>query len=278
MKFDEDLASIHGYLCADGYVITNPKSQKHKYYYIGLRNTNTTLLKDFQKRFRRFFGIVPIITNEGRAKVQNKKIYEKLTEKYSYYSGEWSIPRLPKNLLGAWLCSYFDCDGWVVVRKAKDRRIGLDSINLSGLLEIKDVLFKKFRITSTVKKKKNRNIWCLNICGKDDLVRFSKNIGFLHPEKKAKLEKAINSYVNYTWSIPKTKKALFNFVLEKGNERKKRGQIRFYSIIKKNLINFKKALYFYKVKSRVSKRFTNGYGCHFYTLSIRITELDKLRR
>jgi len=29
---------LHAYLCADGYVIRNPKTQKHNYYYVGLRN------------------------------------------------------------------------------------------------------------------------------------------------------------------------------------------------------------------------------------------------
>lgn len=277
MKFNEDLASIHGYLCADGYVIRNPKSQEHKYYHIGLRNTNSVLLKDFQKKFKRFFGIVPIIKKDGRAKVQNKNIYKKLTESYNYYSDKWSIPKLPKKLAGAWLRSYFDCDGWVTVTKGKDRKIGLESINSSGLLQIKDILYKKFRITSTVKKKKNRNICRMYICGKDDLIKFSKNIGFLHPKKKAKLQEAINSYKNYVWSIPKTKKALFSFIREKGKERRERGQIRFYSIIRKNLINLNKALRSFNVESRVSKRFTNGYGSHFYTLSLRIKEVNKFK-
>ena len=74
MKFDTDLASVHGYLCADGYVIKNPETQKHKYYHIGLRNTNNILLEDFQKKFKKKFNIKPIITNEGRCKIQSKNI------------------------------------------------------------------------------------------------------------------------------------------------------------------------------------------------------------
>ncbi|MDO8553837.1 MAG: hypothetical protein Q7S22_03455 [Candidatus Micrarchaeota archaeon] len=111
MKFNEDLAAIHAYLCADGYVIKNPPSQKHKYYYIGLRNTNSVLLKDFQKRFFRFFGVSPIITKDGRAKLQNKRIYEILTKDYAYYSANWDFPKLKKALLKFWLRAYFDCDG-----------------------------------------------------------------------------------------------------------------------------------------------------------------------
>ena len=80
MKFNEDLTAIHAYLCADGYVIRNPTTQSHKYYYIGLRNTNLTLLMDSQERFYRFFGVKPIITKDGRARIQNKEIYQKLTK------------------------------------------------------------------------------------------------------------------------------------------------------------------------------------------------------
>ena len=74
MNFNKNLAAVHGYLCADGYVIRNPPNQRHKYYYIGFRNTNKILLKDFQAKFQAFFGLKPIITNEGRCKIQNKDI------------------------------------------------------------------------------------------------------------------------------------------------------------------------------------------------------------
>ena len=76
MKFDNNLASIHAYLCADGYVIRNPPTQKHKYYYIGLRNQNITLLRDFQNKFESTFSVKPIITKDvDRCKIQNKELY-----------------------------------------------------------------------------------------------------------------------------------------------------------------------------------------------------------
>jgi hypothetical protein len=53
MKFNNNLSAIHSYLCGDGYVIKNPKTQKHKYYHIGLRNTNQTLLRDFKKNSKK---------------------------------------------------------------------------------------------------------------------------------------------------------------------------------------------------------------------------------
>ena len=96
MKFTNNLAAIHGYLCGDGYVIRNPLTQSHKYYHIGFRNTNMVLLRDFQSKFFSEFGIKPIITNDGRCKIQNKKIYYILTKDFSYYSYEWELPKLSK--------------------------------------------------------------------------------------------------------------------------------------------------------------------------------------
>ena len=58
LKFNKDLAAVHAYLCADGYVIRNPKG-KSKYYYIGFRNMNTFLLDDFERRFFNYFKIKP---------------------------------------------------------------------------------------------------------------------------------------------------------------------------------------------------------------------------
>ena len=59
MKLDENLAAVHAYLCADGYVIKNSEAQKQKYYMIGFRNTNLILLKDFQDKFEKVFGVKP---------------------------------------------------------------------------------------------------------------------------------------------------------------------------------------------------------------------------
>lgn len=277
MRFDEDLAAIHAYLCADGYVVKNPTTQRHKYYYIGLRNTNMVLLKDFQTRFDRFFGTKPIITKDGRAKIQNKEIYERLTEHYVYYSANWIMPSLDKKLLAVWLRAYFDCDGWVAVVKAKNRNIGLESINQRGLSKIRSLLFKNFGIESTVKERKNKQIWSLSICGRDDIVAFANNIGFLHPKKRARLEEALASYINYEWIVPIDKSRIIQFIRTKGRFSRKRGQIRFNSIKKKNLIKFKAALIRWDIKSRLSNSFFNGSGNKYYTLSININELSKLR-
>ena len=119
MLFNKNLSAIHAYLCADGYVIKNPENQKHKYYYIGLRNNNIILLKDFQEKAKQEFKVNPIITNEGICKIQNKKLYYILTKHFSYYSSEWKLPNLNKENLKYWLRAFFDCEAWIIVKKAK---------------------------------------------------------------------------------------------------------------------------------------------------------------
>lgn len=193
MKFDENLAAIHGYLCGDGYVIKNPETQNHRYYHIGFRNTNLILLKDFQKRFKNFFDIKPRIYRNERSITQNKEIYYKLTKCFSFYSRKWEVPKLSKELLKFWLRAFFDCEAWVEVQKAKSRAIRLDSINKKGLYQIKKSLFL-FNVKSSIKIRKNKDIWRMNICGKENLLRFYKKINFLHPKKRIKLISALNSY------------------------------------------------------------------------------------
>ncbi len=193
MKFEENLAAIHGYLCGDGYVIKNPEHQKHKYYYIGFRNTNDILLKDFQQKFKAVFGLEPRII-EGRSILQNKEIYYILTKDFSYYSYEWKMPELSKEQVKSWLRAFFDCEGWVENQPRKSRLIGLECCNERGILQVKEELLK-LGIPSQLAKKKNRTIWRLTICGKENILNYQQEVGFLHPKKKQKLEEALASYL-----------------------------------------------------------------------------------
>ena len=276
MKFNQDLASIHAYLCADGYVIRNPITQKHKYYYIGLRNTNIILLKDFQNKFKQVFALMPIITNDGRCKIQNKNIFFQLTKDFSYYSDEWSLPKLSLEKLKCWLRSYYDCDGWVEVQKSKSRVIGLESINKNGLEQIKNSLLRFGIKASEVKKRKNRNIYCINICGKDNIIKFKENIDFLHPNKNKKLLEAINSYKTYEWTIPSKKEEFIEFINKQGRLRNDTKEFRFFSIIKDNLIRLKEKLIDYDINAKIYGPWKNNRGREYYCLSFNQKELIKL--
>jgi len=271
MKFNKNLAAIHGYLCGDGYVIRNSPAQKHKYYHIGLRNTNSVLLEDFQTKFENVFGIKPIITNEGRCRIQNKDIYFSLTKDFSYYSYEWKMPRLSKENLKFWLRAFFDCEGWVENQPKKSRLIGLECCNEKGIFQIKEALLK-LGINSEIQKKKNRVIWRLTICGKGNIILFQNLIGFLHPDKRQKLQKAINSFINYEWIIPDNKDELLNFILLKGKFRQSRKEFKILSINKQNLQKIRKALKEYKINSTLLGPWKSSTGSQYYCLKIREEE------
>jgi hypothetical protein len=278
MKFSSDLASIHGYLCSDGYVIRNPKQQKHKYYHIGFRNTDLTLLKDFQTKFNSVFGIKPTITkNKDRCKIQNKELTLKLIKEFgSFYSNDWKLPTLSKLHLKYWIRAYFDSDGWASVNKRKSRAVGLESINIRGLNQIQNVLKKTFLIKSTIYKHKKRNIWSLIICGKENINKFKNKIGFLHPKKRGKINDAINSYVDYNWKIPIKFKDFIEFIRDKGRVSYHRNEVRFNSKIQKNLIDLQNKLLKISIKSRLNGPWKNPYGSTWYCLSINIDNFNRI--
>ncbi|MFH1607840.1 MAG: LAGLIDADG family homing endonuclease [archaeon] len=280
MKFNENLTSIHSYLCADGYVIKNPKTQKQKYYYIGFRNTNLVLLKDFQKKFFNYFKIKPRLNIGERCIVQKKELYEKLTSKFgSFYSKEWVMPLLNDRLSKKWLRTFFDCEGWVFCKTHQNRHIGLDSVNEKGLNQIIKSL-NKLGIKTIKKVNKKRGIFRIFIYGKGNLIKFSKEIGFLHPDKKEKLDVLIKDFVEYKWSFPSKEKECELFVKDLLNKKvriKKPYYIRIVSKEEVNLNKLNQLLYkFYKINGKVNKRI-NGIGTIYYELNInRREDIQKL--
>lgn len=266
MKFDNNLAKIHAYLCGDGYVIKNPENQKHKYYVIGFRNTNLALLMDFQNCFYKYFKIKPKIYKNERSALHSKELYFLLTKEFgSFYSREWKAPKLSKKHLRSWLRAFYDSEGWVEIQKAKSRVIGLQSINENGIKSVQKNL-SKFKINSSLKYKENRKIWTLRISGLDDIKKFSKFIGFSHPNKSLKLKEAISSYINYYWNIPKDKKDLLNFIKLKGKIRDNGNQLKIHSIKLKNLLILKKLLKSYNVESKIHGPWKNQYDSINYYL------------
>ncbi len=257
LELHPDFAAIHGYLCGDGYVIMNPKSQKHKYYVIGFRNQNQTLLKDFQKRFRMIFGVSPKIRKDGRCVVNSKKIFYEISKEDSFYSDSWKLPKSSSKNMRFWLRSFFDCEAWVELDGRKNRRIGLDSINRKELLNIRGLL-SSFGIESRIRENKDRKTSRLQIFGKKNLIRFEKEIGFLHPEKKKKLGNVIKSYPEYEWHFPKENKDLIVFIEKTMRERarkKKPYYIRITSVLEKNLLELSSFLFnFFKIESSIYRR------------------------
>ena len=176
-----------------------------------------------------------------------------------------------------WLRAYFDCDGWVAVTKAKDRKIGLDSINKAGIIWIQKILRNEFGINSKVSKRNNRNIYTLRICGKDDLLKYNNKIGFLHPRKKEKLNEALESYEVLIWTIPEEKSMLANFVLSKAKLRRSHHQIRICSMHKRNLTRLLDLLKkLFGINGKVFGPWTNSYGSSYFCLSLKEDDMKKL--
>jgi intein/homing endonuclease len=270
MKFDENLAAVHGYLCSDGYVIRNPENQRHKYYVIALRNTNIVLLEDFQNRFEKYFGVKPAIRN-GRCIINSKPIYIKLIDKFgSFYSYEWKIPELDRNLITFWLRAFFDCEGWVEINGRKSRMVCAESVNLKGLEQVKRSLLT-LGIKSRIKPKKSGSIFRLLIFGKENVKQFGSAVGFLHPQKREKLLGLISSYPDYVWSFPCDEEENMIFVksvmLSKARP-KPPYSIRITSNKKENLVKLSEHITKYSGVTPKINSYRNGYGTEYSELSV----------
>lgn len=273
MKFDEDLASVHAYLCSDGYVIKS-RNTKYKYFNIGFRNTNLVLLKDFQKRFNNYFKIRPHLIEGQRCRIGSKEIYHRLTKEFgSFYSAEWKMPKLNEKLSKIWLRTFFDCEGWVFCKSHQNRQIGLDSINEIGLKQIISAL-NGLGIKTIKKENKKREIYRIFIYSKNNLKLFKEKIGFLHPNKKEKLDRALEDFIDYNWNV--NEKNLKGIIKEKIRVKKPR-YLRIISKENDNLKEIEKLLKkIYDIDCIVYERF-NGLGNRYYELNInRRLEIEKL--
>ena len=280
MKFDENLAAVHAYLCADGYVIRNPETQKLKYYRIGFRNKNLILLKNFQKKFERVFRVKPHLHEGERCALGSKSIYYQLTDNFgSFYSWHWKMPELNNKLTKIWLRAYFDCEGWVTIETRQNRNIGLDCVNKKGLEQIKNAL-KIIGINSKLKFRNKKNIYRLYIFGKKNIIKFKQEIGFLNSKKAEKLNRAIADYVDYFWNFPNNenecKKFIQNLIKEKIRIRKPY-YTRIISKEKINLLRLQELLKkFYGINSLINKCI-NGLGTIYYEFNInKKEEVQKL--
>jgi hypothetical protein len=282
MDFDENLAAVHAYLCADGYVIKNPPTQKQKYYKIGFRNTNLILLKDFQDKFEKVFGIKPHLAIGERCALGSKEIYELLTKEFgSFYSWHWKMPDLSIELSKIWLRAYFDCEGWITIETRQNRNIGVDCVNKIGLKQVKKAL-SDLGINSKLNFRNKQKIYRIYIFGKENIIKFKQEIGFLHPKKSEKLDNAIKDYVDYFWHFPENARECKKFIHNLLKEKIRIKKPHYLRIISKEEINLQKLKgllkKFYDINCLVNK-LINGFGTIYYELDInRKDEVKKLIR
>ena len=76
------------------------------------------------------------------------------------------------------------------------------------------------RIKSIKKEYKNRKIFRIFIYGKENLIIYKKEIGFIHPKKKETLDKTLKDFMDYNWYLTKDESLIRKIVFQKAKIRK----------------------------------------------------------
>jgi len=200
------LIRIIAHLMGDGCV-----SKKYFAYY----NKNDTLLENFEKDVQFVFGDIHFIKGTMKhgvsyVMVQNKPIFDFLKSIVEdYRSFTLKVPEFvnTKELQKEFLSALYDDEGSAPLRIFKEtneikRNVSLSSNSLIMIEQIKNILLKTFGINPNKISKNTRlrnskifTNYVLNITGKENLEKFREQIGFKHPEKSAKLNLMLNSYI-----------------------------------------------------------------------------------
>ena len=202
----KNLVMIVAHLMGDGCV-----SKKYFAYY----NKNKILLNNFERDITKLFGPIHLIKGSMHSgvsyiMVQNKALFDFFSSLIKdYRSFALEIPDFinSKELKKEFLSALYDDEGSAPIRIFKEtgeikRNVSVSSNSLKMIEQIKAILLNDFSIvTNKISKNlyhRNSKIftnYILNITGKDNLERFSKEIGFSHPDKSVKLNLMINSYI-----------------------------------------------------------------------------------
>ncbi|NJE05911.1 helix-turn-helix domain-containing protein [Thermococcus sp. M36] len=212
---DERLAYFAGLVAGDGDV-----SKAGWGVSVRFSNDNTELRKEFIELTGELFGIeAKESAQDGRTPAVRfhsrviAHILEKLGVPLSPKSNRLDIPprlfNAPRKVLAAYIRGLFDCDGNVVLRKEGSSYIEFDTTSekLARKLQLALLRFgiishlrkrKRRRYESTINGKKvvsRHDRWELKIYG-ENALRFAREIGFRHPDKRKRLEKLIETLEN----------------------------------------------------------------------------------
>lgn len=162
-----------------------------------------------------------------------------------------------------------------------NRNIGIDCVNKKGIEQVKKAL-QTIGINSKLKFRDKQKIYRLYIFGKENIIKFKQEIGFLHPKKSEKLNEAIQDYVDYFWHFPKDKTECKEFIQKLIKEKIRTRKPYYARIISKEGINSRRLQEllkrFYDINSIVTKCI-NGLGTVYYELNInKKEEVQKLIR
>ncbi|MBI2579930.1 MAG: hypothetical protein HYW27_03435 [Candidatus Aenigmarchaeota archaeon] len=199
-EVSKDLARFIALITAEGRLSGNIK----------FYNDDPIILEDFANLSRKLFSIEPLEIEGGLVLKSTALVYflRSTFGVNSSHSREKTVPSLilksPDDVVGSYLGGLYDGEGSV----REDSLIELMTASKYIAYKI-PYLLRRFGIVCRVKKKmsmatnspnpKKRTYYRIYIEGKDDLEAFHKFIGFMHPERKERLKKILDSR-----SIPNT--------------------------------------------------------------------------
>jgi hypothetical protein len=193
IKINKKLANLLGHLIADGAEHNNKR--------FTYANERDELINEVIEEINECFGKIDLhIREEVKRGSKIKIVYipriiwiiiKKLHNEFG--SKRATVPKLiwesNKIIKASFLRALFDDEGSVYI---KEKKIKIKLANLKLISQIKRLL--KELLIDTGKIQRDNNCYLINICGLDDLTRYSNLIGFTHKIKRKKLEALLNSY------------------------------------------------------------------------------------
>ncbi len=203
MEITPEIARIHAHICGDGCVYLKREKRPKNYrpyrneqlyenvWLIEYTNTSFQLLDEFNKDLKAAFNRKgQFRLKYWRIRISSAKwIIDalRLRGKNSY---NWFIPDfiLKQNnaITKHWLRAFFDDESTVTDYGA----IRIKCMNMNGLRQIRDLLLR-FEIVASLTGPNCDKSYYLYVPKKYGR-QYQESVGFLHPEKKIKLERIIN--------------------------------------------------------------------------------------
>jgi len=203
------LARLHGYVSGDGsagfYSYPYKKSKAH----LNIKIDDQACLSKILEAFAALGYSPGVMKSFGRkgewftVQAQKEKIVREILLLGPVGSYTWRIPKInERGLVREWVKAFFDSEATVI---STNREIVIESVNRIGMNQLRTALVKIFNVSSKAGFRKDRGIYLLRICGKADLQKFYKTVGFNHELKQQKLGFLLARYQKYygiTWNLP----------------------------------------------------------------------------
>ncbi len=195
-----ELCKLLGYHITDGsYELNRGKKNGIQFW-----NNNRDLIHDYSNAVSFVFNKTPGITkrnNQFAVRVISKEVIKffnnldkNLLKKGKFKCIPNQIMKCKKQDLSFLLRAMFDGDGTVVNIKRNGCRISLVTENKKLAEQVNELLLR-FGIISSIYS--DKNVFRIDICGQENLLKFYLNIGFLSEKKQNRLEEYIKKDKTY---------------------------------------------------------------------------------